>query len=658
MTLKALSRRLVVAVVVPVILVSATLYPIFRAHLDARLDGAVSAADAKLEAGLRVLQTEINVSINHLLATAEMPLLQRYLAGVGTVQSPRQEATAHLTQARLHALFETLLPHYARYTQLSLIDSAGRLLVHVGNAPAQPERHTEATFFREATALAARDVYLATPSHAPGQKSRQTAGAYQLTIATPVFDTLGERKGVLRFTLDWHHLATDIQRTVAMDVESLPFLIDAQGSWLLTETKGPLSFGDDFAAHSPTIWEALLQRKRGEVDEGDRRVLFRAYDARIDHYHSQAGMVTGPPGHFPWRLGITVTHPALATLLAEQPTTVLIALLLYVLSIAFGIYWAISHHRQQALRQQAQRLSQEAHDYAHEVRDLYENAPCGYHSLDADGRVVKVNRTELNWLGYAAEEVIGKRDYRDFVTPETREAFDAAFQQVLGVEREGSAECELITRHGTTLPVVIQATAYRTRQGFVHSRAMVFDLSERKRLEETLARQAMTDPLTGLGNRRYLKDQASLEMARARRNGAPLSLIVIDLDHFKRINDEYGHDVGDLVLQHFAHKTGEQLREGDVLCRMGGEEFAVLLPDTPKEAALQVAERLRQALERSPAAVDREIAPGGQLRYTASLGVTWVNTEEATLKPAIKRADTGLYEAKAKGRNRVVWQST
>ncbi|QTP55369.1 diguanylate cyclase [Billgrantia sulfidoxydans] len=653
MTLQVLCRRLIAAVVVPVILVTATLYPILQAHLGARLDGAASAADAKLEAGLRVLQSEINASINHLLATAEMPLLQRYLTGVGTVQSPRQEATAHLTEARLHALFETLLPHYARYTQLSLIDSAGRELVHVGDAPAQPERHAEAIFFLEAMALAPRDVYVAAPSHA---QNRQTAGAFQLTIATPVFDTLGKRKGVLRFTLDWHHLATDIQRTVAMEVESLPFMIDARGTWLLTEMEGPLAFGDSFAAHSPLIWEALLQRNRGEVDDGDQRVLFRAYDARIDHYHSQAGMVTGPPGYYPWRLGITVTQPALATLLAEQPTAVLIALLLYVLSITFGVYWAISHHRQQTLRQQAQRLSQQAHDYAHEVRDLYENAPCGYHSLDADGRVVKINRTELNWLGYAAEEVIGKRDYRDFVTPETREAFEAAFRQVLGPQREGSAECELVTRSGDTLPVVIQATAYHTRQGFVHSRAMVFDLSERKRLEEALARQAMTDPLTGLGNRRYLKDQASLEMARARRSGAPLSLIVIDLDHFKRINDEYGHDIGDLVLQDFARNAAEQLREGDVLCRMGGEEFAVLLPDTPKEAALLIAERLRQALESSPAAVDEEVEPSGQLRYTASMGVTWVNPEASTLKPAIKRADTGLYEAKARGRNRVVWQ--
>lgn len=170
--------------------------------------------------------------------------------------------------------------------------------------------------------------------------------------------------------------------------------------------------------------------------------------------------------------------------------------------------------------------------------------------MDSKGRVVNINRTELDWLGYRADEVIDKRYYRDFITPETRTAFDAAFHQVLNLGQEGSAECELLRRDGTTLPVAIQATAQVTQDGFQYTRTTVFDLSERKQLEARLEQQAMTDPLTGLGNRRYLEDQAAMEMARAQRSGAPLSLIAIDLDHFKRINDTYG----DRVLQAFASR--------------------------------------------------------------------------------------------------------
>ncbi|WP_245678671.1 sensor domain-containing diguanylate cyclase [Halomonas shengliensis] len=288
-----------------------------------------------------------------------------------------------------------------------------------------------------------------------------------------------------------------------------------------------------------------------------------------------------------------------------------------------------------------------------EVQDLYEHAPCGYHSLDGDGRVVSMNRTELDWLGYRDDEVIDKRFYRDFVTPETRAAFDAAFRQVLGEGQEGSAECELLCRDGTRLPVAIQATAQVTEEGFQYSRAMVFDLRERKALEARLEEQALTDPLTGLGNRRYLEDQATMEIARAERSGAPLALIAIDLDHFKGINDRHGHDVGDGVLQAFAELARRVLRDGDVLCRMGGEEFAVLLPATNREQALQVAERLRQAIETTPARLD---AAEDTLAYTASLGVTLVGGGEVTLKPAIKRADQGLYAAKEAGRNRIEWQ--
>jgi len=186
----------------------------------------------------------------------------------------------------------------------------------------------------------------------------------------------------------------------------------------------------------------------------------------------------------------------------------------------------------------------------------------------------------------------------------------------------------------------------------------VFDLTDRKQLEDLLTTQAMTDPLTGLGNRRFLETQAELEIPRARRSGEPLALIAADLDRFKRINDDYGHDVGDRVLQEFAKTAQTELRDGDILCRMGGEEFTVLLPNTSKEQALMVAERLRAAVETNPAEVGIDTSEDGSLAYTTSLGVTLVRSDESSLKPAIKRADKALYAAKEAGRNRVEWRST
>ncbi|MGM0701932.1 MAG: diguanylate cyclase [Pseudomonadota bacterium] len=652
---RTLQARLVLAIVIPIVLVTASLYPIFRSHLAAKLDGTQASAEAMLEAGHESLQRGMGETISHVLATAEMPLLQHHLIPTKALDSPEPPASAALADERLEARIDTLLRHYARYTKVVLIDTQGRerLRVTWQAAPARPPLaidHAEADYFREAMTLFPRDLYVSPPGRGRHSGHIGNEVVPVIDIATPVFDADGQRLGVLLFSLDWHYLTAGLRHALSIDTDAQPVMLDARGNWLLSDTAGPpfdIAFGDPI---TPAFLETIDDAEQGQVAFGDHRVQFRTVDIRHLEYRGLAGMTHSLTDYHPWWLGVALPQPSLATLLADDIAPLMILALLYGLSVAFGIFWALSSHRQIRLKWEAQQRSRE-------VRDLYENAPCGYHSLDSNGRVVQMNHTELDWLGYRADEVIGKHHYRDFVSPDTRAVFDAGFRDVLGPGREGMAECELITRSGQTLPVVIQGTAYTNRLGFVHSRAMVFDLTERKRLEETLARQAMTDPLTGLGNRRYLEDQAAREMARARRNGEALSLIAVDLDRFKRINDEYGHDVGDLVLQAFAETAKAHLREGDVLCRMGGEEFAILLPSTAKAQAMLVAERLRQAIETTPVPVGQDVSDDGLLRYTASLGVTLVTNQETNLKPAIKRADRGLYTAKQQGRNQARWQA-
>ncbi|SDJ99908.1 diguanylate cyclase [Billgrantia gudaonensis] len=652
---RTLQARLVLAVVIPIILVTASLYPIFRSHLAAKQDGAQASAEAMLEAGHESLQRGMGESVSLVLATAETPLLQHHLTPPEAAASHGDLASAGLADERLEAQFDTLLRHYARYTKVVLIDTQGRerLRVTRHTSPARPPLavdHAEADYFREAMKLFPRDLYVSPPGR--GRHSGHTGKEVVpvIDIATPVFGADGQRLGVLLFSLDWHYLTAGLRHSLSIDTNAQPVMIDAQGNWLLSMTTEP-PFDIDYGDPIPTAFrESLATAERGQAEFDDHRIQFRTIDIRNLEHRGLAGMTHSLSDYHPWWLGVAMPKPDLATLLADDIAPLMILTLLYGLSVAFGIFWVLSSHRQL-------RLKWEAQQRAREVRDLYENAPCGYHSLDSSGRVVKMNHTELEWLGYRAEEVIGKRHYRDFVSPATRAAFDAGFRNVLGPSREGMAECELITRSGQALPVVIQGTAYTNRLGFVHSRAMVFDLTERKRLEETLARQAMTDPLTGLGNRRYLEDQAAKEIARAQRSGEALSLIAVDLDRFKRINDEYGHDVGDLVLQTFAETAKSRLREGDVLCRMGGEEFAILLPSTAKAQAMRVAERLRQAIETTPVPVGQDVSEDGLLHYTASLGVTLVMAQETNLKSAIKRADRGLYAAKEKGRNQAWWQA-
>jgi diguanylate cyclase (GGDEF)-like protein len=175
-----------------------------------------------------------------------------------------------------------------------------------------------------------------------------------------------------------------------------------------------------------------------------------------------------------------------------------------------------------------------------------------------------------------------------------------------------------------------------------------------KRLEElnlVLATQAATDALTGLPNRRALEQVLARDLARAERTGDPLSVVLLDVDHFKRFNDTYGHLVGDQVLRHMSGVVQRSLREGDFVARYGGEEFCLVLPRATQEGALLAARRVRMAIERNRLKCD-----AGELSVTSSFGVTTYlpGVVPRTYEALFKEADEALYAAKEQGRNCVV----
>jgi diguanylate cyclase (GGDEF)-like protein len=159
---------------------------------------------------------------------------------------------------------------------------------------------------------------------------------------------------------------------------------------------------------------------------------------------------------------------------------------------------------------------------------------------------------------------------------------------------------------------------------------------------------ASTDSLTGAMSRRAFIDQARTDIARHDRHGASLSCVVLDIDHFKAINDTYGHAVGDLVLQHIVAVCAAELRVGDYLSRIGGEEFAVMLPQTPLVGAAEIAERLRAALEATAISY-----AGKSIQVTASIGVADYTEHTGGIENLLRFADSAMYDAKMDGRNQV-----
>jgi diguanylate cyclase (GGDEF)-like protein len=178
--------------------------------------------------------------------------------------------------------------------------------------------------------------------------------------------------------------------------------------------------------------------------------------------------------------------------------------------------------------------------------------------------------------------------------------------------------------------------------------SLATEIEERTRLTEELQRTATIDSLTGAYSRRHLFDLGVAILRQHARTGEPLSALIIDLDHFKRINDTLGHGAGDTVLRHFAEICRGAVRKNDVFARYGGEEFVILLPGSGITEAIEIAERIRTALADRPIMTDT-----GEVAVTASAGAA-THDREGTLERLLARADAALYEAKRAGRNRTV----
>ncbi|GAC1419286.1 MAG: hypothetical protein NVSMB6_21210 [Burkholderiaceae bacterium] len=175
---------------------------------------------------------------------------------------------------------------------------------------------------------------------------------------------------------------------------------------------------------------------------------------------------------------------------------------------------------------------------------------------------------------------------------------------------------------------------------------VIRDISDKREASEHARMATSCDFLTGIANRRAFFEAGELELERLKRSPRAMSLILFDADHFKGINDRFGHPTGDAVLRHFANMLTSIFREVDVVARVGGEEFAVIMPSTDVDSARTLADRLRTLVASSPVDVD-----GNCISYTVSGGVAAVEPGVLDLDSLMKRADQALYAAKARGRN-------
>jgi diguanylate cyclase (GGDEF)-like protein len=265
--------------------------------------------------------------------------------------------------------------------------------------------------------------------------------------------------------------------------------------------------------------------------------------------------------------------------------------------------------------------------------------------LDARHRLLDFNPAAAMLFPVLQKQAVGKdirlllADVPGVVNSLANPDWNAEFELGEGEQRQ--------TFEVRTWPLVSPTSSGSSRP--VGRAVILSDVSAQAKLREELRRHSETDALTGVANRRRFHQALEIECMRYTRGHAPLSLLMIDLDRFKDVNDRYGHPAGDAVLCSVANLLVASLRKTDVLARYGGEEFAVLLPETRMEGALVIAERIRKIVGSNPIVTD-----GDCIRISVSVGVaSHANDNEVNAQILLKKADLALYRAKTAGRNRV-----
>ncbi len=310
--------------------------------------------------------------------------------------------------------------------------------------------------------------------------------------------------------------------------------------------------------------------------------------------------------------------------------------------------------RQSRNRIVSRRLAQALRESEEAYRAIIETSKDWIWATCIDGRITYSNPAVQSILGYTETEIIG-RPYLDFIHDDDKRTMGEIFMDPRR-RQHGWSNCVIRWCHKDGSDRYLESTAVPSLDeandptGF---RGVDRDITERKRMEENLKYLANHDSLTGLCNRNEMKLRLRDEIQRASRYSHPLSVFMLDLDHFKSVNDNYGHVIGDVVLQHFAKTVEGAIRKTDFAARYGGEEFVVILPETSIPKAMELAERLRRQIS------DHlfQLGDGKKLHLTVSIGIATFPKHARSAQDLLEVADSAMYESKKAGRNLVTTAS-
>jgi diguanylate cyclase (GGDEF)-like protein/PAS domain S-box-containing protein len=287
-------------------------------------------------------------------------------------------------------------------------------------------------------------------------------------------------------------------------------------------------------------------------------------------------------------------------------------------------------------------------DMVRRIQNAIDMLPSPIFIKDADCRYMACNRAFEQYIGLPRARIIGA-SVHDVAPAELAAIYEKADRDLIADGGTQTYETSVRYADGSHRDVIFYKSVFHNAEGSPDGiSGVILDITERKRLEMELAKAAREDFLTGAVNLRTFYELANLEFSRFKRTGEAFALLVLDLDHFKRINDTLGHEAGDDALRQFVQIVRANLRKQDIFARTGGDEFRLLLPGTSQSGAFLLAERIRDEVKRVKLCV-----PNGSAILSMSAGLCRSRPDDVEIDDIVRRADAALYEAKAAGRNAV-----
>lgn len=633
-------------------LLALTLGFIHHQYTQSLEDTMLSQEEAFVSSTTQALQKEMQIQLMLLQMSTRSKALVDFLEN-GTPDSRKG----------LETLFTNLAVTFYRYDQIRLIDLDGneRIRINyinptvevVSDKNLQNKKHTH--YFQQGIKQPAGKVYISPMELNVEYGEVEFPHKPVIRFVTPIVNAKGETVGLMVMNYLATELLQNFRDQMELRISGQGMLIDPTGYWLSNHDRsnewgGSLDDVDQkFENLYPTAWPVINKQQNGNFKSAEgifRFVSINPFDlSSIGQYKAELAINLAVTAQSKqqnnWKLVIFLPYEIIyQNSFFYKPVGQVIIASLFIGLAAILLLLLI-------MAEQKRRQKQYDLFITNELNDLYENSPCGYHSLDKQGVVIKINQTELDWLGYSREEVLGK-SFTDFLTPDSVEVFDRFLHNLKldeNVEGIEGVVLEIQCKDDHSFFVSTSATSILEKGHFAIARTSAFDITDRIQLENRLAHIANTDVLTEISNRRHFFMQAS-EIFKL---GGDISLLMIDADHFKNINDTFGHDVGDEVLKFIAISLQKLLPEGAIVARIGGEEFAILV-NYNLENTLQFAQNICKQVAKSKIVINEKLT----VRVTLSIGTTQRIDNNDGIDELLKRSDVALYYAKTTGRNKVV----